>query len=43
MKVASDDRRRFLRITDAIGLNYTLIKDNSDDGLSPTESGVNVK
>jgi len=45
MKMTNDDRRRFFRITDAIGVSYALIKDgqeNSEEGVAPVEKGVNV-
>lgn len=45
MKMTNDDRRRFFRISDAIGVSYTLIsneEDGSEAGGHSTETEVDV-
>jgi len=46
MNMSNDDRRRFFRITDAIGVSYTLVADTegiAKDNPSPTEQSMNVQ
>lgn len=41
MNMSNDDRRRFFRITDAIGVSYTLVSESEDE--PPEKGGASIQ